>query len=369
MAVRRSQNWLNQARVDVPHLRSIESAVRSDFDELLSSFAIGEDASYVIRGFEINMVGAIGSSASSLQMIVENSSLFHGNSTHAGTFFQIATGTPNQTINSTTNTRVQGSFTPSALNYIGLEYNRAVDNTTAAQVFLWNPTNKNEISKTVPLAETLDYKIVVSSSIWAANVIPLAIVETDSSNNTLSVEDRRPMLFRLGSAGTSTPNPFYVYPWNNHTEGRIENFWESSSAVSPFKGGDKQILHFKEWADAVMSQLLEIKGTTYWYEYNKGGSLVKMRGDVVLLQMTGNGKFIHAAGTPGRINWDSDIYLNYIGSRLKYKILSNAATSHITMANDQVTYFKFKRGVNIVPNLIFTNGSPTITSVDRKSVV
>lgn len=367
MSVRRSANFLNQQRVDVPHLRSIESAVRNDFDELLSSFAIGEDASYIIRGFEINMVGAIGSSASSLQMIVENSSLFHGNSAHAGTFFQVNTGTPNQTINSVTNTRVQGSFTPSSLNYVGIEFNRAVDNTTSAQVFLWNPTNKNEISKTVPLAETLDYKIVVTSSVWASNVIPIAIVETDSSNNTLSVEDRRPMFFRLGSAGSNTPNPFYSYPWDNHAEGRTENFWSSSSSVSPFRGGDKQILHFKEWADAVMSNILEIKGTTYWYSPNSGGSIIKLRGDIALLQMTGSGKFLHNAGTPGQINWDSDIFLNYVGSRLKYKILSNAATTDITLANDQVAYFKIKRGVDIVPNLIFTQGSAIVSSVGAVS--
>ena len=45
MANRRSQNFLNQGRIDTPHLKSIESAVRSDFDELLNAFAIGEDAS------------------------------------------------------------------------------------------------------------------------------------------------------------------------------------------------------------------------------------------------------------------------------------------------------------------------------------
>lgn len=369
MAVRRSQNWLNQLRVDVPMLRSIESSVRNDFDELLSSFAIGESSSYILRGFEISMTGAIGSSASSLQMIVENSSLFHGASTYAGTFFQVVSGTPNQTISSTTNTRVQGSFTPSSLNYIGIEFNRAIDSTTSAQVFLWNPTNKNEISKTVPLAETLDYKIIVSSSLWASNVVPIAIVETDSGNNTLSVEDRRPMLFRLGSAGTTTPDPSNKYLWDHHVEGRLENFWSSSSsAVSPFRGGDKQILHFKEWADAVMSQILEIKGTPYWYTENtSSGSLIKLKGDLALLQMTGNGKFTHAALTAGQMNWNSDIFLNFIGSRLKYKINSNAATTDITMSDDQVTYFKIVRGQSIVPNLIFTQTSATVTSVGAVS--
>lgn len=368
MAVKRSQNWINQQRVDVPHLRSIESAVRNDFDELINSFAIGANASYIIRGFEISMVGAVGSSATGLQMLVENSSFFHGASNEAGTFYQIPAGIPSQIINSTTNSRVQGAFTPSALNYIGIEFSRIVDNTTSAQVFLWNPTNKNEISKTIPLAETLDYKIIVTSSLWASNVLPIAIVETDSSNNTLRVEDRRPMLFRLGTAGSNTPNPFHKYPWTNHPEGRVENFWSSSSAVSPFKGGDKQILHFKEWADAVMSQILEIKGTTYWYEENTGtGSVVKLKGDIGLLQMTGSGKFSHAISTAGQINWTSDIYLNYIGSRLKYKINSNPATTHVTLLDDQVAYFKIVRGVDIIPNLIFTQGSAVVSSVGAVS--
>lgn len=367
MAVRRSQNWLNQQRVDVPHLRSIESAVRNDFDELLASFAIGEDASYIIRGFTLNMVGAIGSSASSLQMIVENSALMHGKSSQAGTFFMVPSGEANQTVNSTTNPNVQGSFTPSALNYIGIEFNRAVDNSTSAQVFLWNPTNKNEISKTVPLAETLNYKIVVTSSIWAANVLPISIVETDSSNNVLSVEDRRPMLFRLGTGGPNTPNPFYKYPWNHDTEGREENFWKSSSAVSPFKGGDKQIQQFKEWADAVMSSILEIKGTTYWYSDNSGGSIIKLRGDLSQLQMTGSGKWSHALAAPGQINWSSDIFFDYIGSRLSYKIEAYAAGTNVTLADNEVAYLNLVRGVDIIPNLILTQGSPVVTSVGAVS--
>lgn len=363
MAVRRSQNWLNQQRVDVPHLRSIESAVRNDFDELLSSFAIGESQSYIIRGFDISMVGAIGSSANSLQMIVDDAALFHGASNESGTFFQVEPGTLNEVLSSTTNTKVDGAFTPNALNYIGIEFTREVDNATASQIFLWNPTNDTEFSKTAPLAQTFDYKIVISSSVWDPNIIPISIVETDASNNVLSVQDRRPMLFRLGTAGTNTPNPFYVYPWNNHAEGRTENFWQSSSSTSPFRGGDKQLFNLKEWMDAIMSNLLEIKGTTYWYDENKGGSIIKFRGDLGLLQLTGEGKFSHSATTPGEMNWDSDLYLNFIGSRLRYKINANPSTTDVTLGDNQVAYIKFVRGVDIIPNLIFTSGSAIVNSV------
>ena len=365
MANRRSQNWLNQQRVDVPHLRSIESAVRNDFDELFSSLVMGENSSYVVRGFEIGMAGAIGSSASSLQLIVANSSFLHGASNESGTFFEVGAGTPNETLNSTTNDRIDGSFTPSTLNYIGLEFTREIDNSTAGLIYLWNPSTKSEITKTLPLAITLDYKVVVTSSIWASNVMPLAIVETDGSNNAIRVEDRRPMLLRLGAAGSSTPDPFHNYPW---TEGRDENPFSSTSATSPFEGGDKQLLHLKDWMDATMSSIKEIKGTPYWYSDNTvGGSIIKLRGDLAHTQMTGSGIFTHAESTAGQINWSSDVFLNFIGSRLKYKLSANAATTDIILSDNQVSWIKIVRDQDIAPNLIFINGSVIVESVGSVS--
>lgn len=364
MSVRRRQSFISQLRVDVPHLRSIESATSNDFDELLSALVTGISKSYVVRGLEISMSGAIGSSANGLQLIVANSAILHGTSNVSGTFYSINNSAPNQTLSSITNTRVSGSFTPSALNYIGIELTRSVDNTTASQVYLWNPTSKNEITKTLPLAEVLDYKIVITSSVFASNVLPIAIIETDSANNVLSVEDRRPLLFRLGTAGYTTPDPFYVYPWTNHSEGRTENFYKSSSsAVSPFRGGDKQISNLKEMLDAITSSLKEVKGTTYWYSLNKGGSIFKLRTDLANLVVTGRAALTHSATTAGRLNWNKDIFLNLVGSRLKYKISANPSSSYVVLADDQVAYIKLIRGVDITPNLIFTNGSATVSSV------
>ena len=133
MAIRRRLNILSQLRVDVPDLKSIESASSNDFDELLRGLVTGASKSFVIRGFEIEMAGSIGSSANSLQMIVENSSILHGNSNTSGTFFVVPAGTPTQTMSSTTNPKIVGSFTPGSLNYIGIEYSRQIDNSTAIQ--------------------------------------------------------------------------------------------------------------------------------------------------------------------------------------------------------------------------------------------
>lgn len=364
MAVRRSQNWINQQRVDTPHLRSIESAIRNDFDELLRSFVLGEDKTYVLRGFEIAMDGAVGASANSLQLVVEEGSIFHATSDVSGTFFVVPSGTNNESLSSTTNTKVEGSFTANALNYVGIEFVRQVDDATTSQVFLWNPTSKNEITKTLPLAETLDYKIVVSSSTFAPNVLPISVVQTDSSNNVQTVEDRRPLLFRLGTAGSATPNPFHAYGWDNHVEGRTENFWSSSSSSSsPFRGGDKQILTLKEWMDSVMSSLKEVKGTTYWYSPNIGGSLVKARQDLANTIVTGRGSITHNAATPGLMNWSDDIFLTTVGSRLRFKIEANATGNDIVLSDNEVAYIDLVRDVLIIPNLIFTQGSAIVSSV------
>jgi hypothetical protein len=364
MAVKRSQNWLNQQRVDVPHLRSIESAVRNDFDELFAAFVLGESNSYVIRGFDIEMAGSIGASANGLQLIVEDSAILHGASNESGTFFELPPGTPNQVLSATTNVRVEGAFTPGALNYVSLEFVREVDDSTTDQLYLWNPTTQSEITKTLPLAETLDYKIVISSSLYTSNVLPIAIVETDASNNVLNIQDRRPMLFRLATAGSATPDPFYEYPWENHVEGRAENFWQSSSStVSPFRGGDKQIRTFKENDEAIKTELKQIKGTTYWYSPNSAGSIAGLRYDLGNTLFTGRGYIEHSNAVPGRLNWNEDMFLTVVSTRLKYKLEANLATADISLANNQVAYVQLVRGIDVIPQLVFTNGADEVTSV------
>ena len=355
--------------MDVPTIRSIESAVSFDFDSVSANVLTGEGKSYIVRGFEISVTsGVIGNSPNSLQLLVSNSALLHGTSLTSGTFYNVPTGTAPELLNSTVNPKVVGSFVTGTTNYIGIEFNRAVDPSTSGQVYLWNPATSTEISKNLPLAEVLSYNIIITSTSWAANVLPIATVVVNSGGAVASITDNRPMYLRLGTAGANTPNPFYSYPWNNQAEGRVENPYTSTSSLSPFHGGDKQIQSLKEWMDAMMTSLKEIKGTTYWYGANTGGSILKLRSDVSNLMMTGKGNISHSVSVPGRIDWSDDIYFNFIGSNLSYKILANPASTDITLPDDYVAYINLVRGVTVVPNLIFSAGSPgTATSVGAVS--
>lgn len=363
MAVQRRVNWISQQRVDVPDMRALESAGSNDFDGLIQSFVTGTSQGYILRGFEISMAGAIGGAASGLQLIVDPGAVFHVSSSQSGTFYLVPTGSPAQQLNSATNAIVDGAFAPSAINYIGLEYERYIDDTTSSQVYIWNPTTNNETTKNAPRAQILRYRLKITTSIWASNVLPIATVTTDSGNNVVSITDARWMLFRLGQGGAS-PNPFYVYPWTAQAEGRTENpSTSTSNSVNPFNGGDKMLMTLKDWMNAIMTALQEIKGTVYWYSPGSAGSIDSLRTDLGNTITTGAGVIEHSATTAGLVNWDQDILLKVVGSRLAYKFAANPTSTDITLTENQVAYVTLTRDVQVSPNLVFTNSSAIIQSV------
>lgn len=361
MGVKRRVSWLSQQRVDVPDMRALESAASNDFDELIKSFVTGTVQGYVLRGFNISMAGAIGGAASGLQLIVDPGAVFHVSSSQSGTFYLVPTGSPAQQLNSATNNIIDGAFAPSAINYVGLEYERFIDDTTSSQVYIWNPTTNNETTKNAPRAQILRYRIKISTSVFASNVLPIATVTTDSGNNVVSITDARWMLFRLG-AGGAAPDPFTQFSWS---QGRTENPPSSSSnAVDPFFGGDKSIQTLKDWMNAIMTSLQEIKGTVYWYSPSSAGSIESLRTDLGNTITTGSGVISHSPDTAGLINWDEDIVLKVVGSRLEYRFLANPEPStDVTLAENEVAYITLVRDVEVSPNLVFTNSSAIVSSV------
>lgn len=368
MAVQRRVNWISQQRVDVPDMRAVESAASNDFDQLIQGFVTGTVQGYFIRGFNLLMAGAIGGAASGLQMNVDPGALLHIASSQSGTILMVPAGTAPQQLNSATNVIVDGAFAPSAVNYVSVEYERFIDDSTSAQIYIWNPTTNNETTKNAPRAQILRYRIKITTSTPASNYLPVATVITDSGNNVVSITDDRPLIGRLGRGGVA-PNPFYSYPW---LQGRNENPSTSTSNGSdPFSGGDKAIGNLKEWMDAVMSSLQEIKGTTYWYSLSSSGSLETLREDLGNTLITGKGSIAHGVSpvdkvTPtaaGQINWDQDIKIKVIGSQLTYTLLANPSSTDISLSEERCAYVTLVRGIVVSPNLIFTNGLPQVTSV------
>lgn len=265
MSVERQANLLGQQRLDVPHIRAIESSIAGDFDLLAGRIMAGNNP-LIVGGFKLISV-APGTPAISLQIQVAGSVILHPEASENGTIFAVPASRGPETLNAA-NPRVQGGFTASAVNYIGIDLRRSADSSTADLVQFINADTDAESPKEVPLARTLDYVIIISAQDFSTTpgIAPLAIVTTDAFNNIASatfhaitypaIQDARNYAFRLGQGGT-IPNDKYAYTWPG---GRNE-----IGNNSDFGSGDRVISSLKEWMDAVMTRIWELGGGEHWY--------------------------------------------------------------------------------------------------------
>ena len=255
MSVLRQFNALGQIRVDVPHIRSIESSIAADFDVVVGRGLAGVKP-LILRGFTLSNIG-VGVAASAIQMSTADGIAYNLNSSESGSFLWIPSDRPLEVL-ATTNSRVIGSFTANSVNFVGIDFLRSSDASTADLAQFINADTLTESGKTIPLGRTLDYKIYISTSPFSStpNIVPIAKVTTDIDNKIAIVQDARPMMFRLGSGG-DFPNyqSSYSYPF-----GRQETL-----TLDKFTGGDKNILSNKDWMDAVMTRIWEIGGGENWY--------------------------------------------------------------------------------------------------------
>jgi hypothetical protein len=259
MSVLRSQNFLNSQRVDIPHLRSIDSGVIADFDLGFGTIQAGSE-SYVVTGFDILTTNAIGNLATALVLNVAGGVIIHPLASVGGSIFAVSNTATAQTL-SADNTNIVGSFTPSQINFIGLDLTRAPDNTTADTVMFEDVNTNQEFPMVVPLGRTLQYVINISTINFAStpNILPLAQVTTNNFNIVTEIVDCRPMFYRLGSGG-ATPDTQYTYAW---PQGRNEDVQNTAGAV--FQGGDKALASLKDSLDAIMTRIWELGGGEYWY--------------------------------------------------------------------------------------------------------
>jgi hypothetical protein len=357
MSVQRRVNWISQQRVDVPDMRSVESAASNDWDQGIQALITNTSQGYILRGFEISMTGAIGGASSSLQMVMQDNngnpaSLLHIAASQSGTVLMVPPGTPAQQLNGATNSNVTGSFVPNALNYIGVDYTRYIDPTTDAQVYIWDPTTNTETSMTAPRAQILQFVLNISTSAWPSNILPIAIVQTDAGNNVVSITDCRWLLFRLGTGGAD-PNPFFTYPWDAQPEGRTENpSTSASNGSNPFEGGDKMLFSMKDWMNAVMSSLLELNGGTYWYSAGTAGSISKLREDLGNTFTAGTGTVAHG------VLPNNDPILSTTASITSGSYTMTLASTSGLTNGDQ--YFAFATGLPYGASFTYS-GSATVT--------
>lgn len=258
MSVIRQANILGQQRFDVPDLKALESSIAHDFD-VLAGQIIASGQALVINGFTIPMTGVVGSAASTIQLLVADGVLLHPEATESGSIYSVPSGTLNEVLNPVTNSKIIGDWTPSVVNFVGIDLYRVTDPNSIDTKQFYDPDSQTEVSKTIPISKILEYRIVISVNDFSsrANVLPIAKVTLDANRNVTAVADARPMLGRLGRGG-DYPDRLDSYSWPQGRE-------EQTSGVTLFTGGDKSLTSLKTWMDAVMSRIWEIGGGPYWY--------------------------------------------------------------------------------------------------------
>ena len=254
MSVGRQFNWQGQMRIDVPHLRAVESSIAYDFDTLAGQ-ALGGGSPYILKGFTIAST-PMGVLPETLQLVTAGSVMFNYLASENGTMLFVPANRAPETL-AITNSRVSGGFTASQINYISIDYTREADPSTADVVQFLDATTLATTPKTIPLGRTLDYKIYISTTPFSGtpNRCPIAKVTVDVNGFVSAIEDARTMYFRLALGG-DIPNPLYPFTW---AEGR------APEDTSLFTGGDKAITDEKQWKSAIMGRLWEVTGGEYWY--------------------------------------------------------------------------------------------------------
>lgn len=276
MAVNRRYAAYSGIRVDIPHLRSLESAVANDFDSVLRGLVTGIGKPYLMRGFDV-VIPSASIQATSLTIKVGDSAVLHSTASEAGTILTVPPGTQDEVL-SDTNSRVIGSFQNGVANYVSLDYRRVTDEASKDQTAGWVPSESLEVQRTVPIATVLDYRFVISTSSFGS-LLPLYIVGVDNAGFITYITKAVDGLFRLGLGG-SNPLPTYSFAYQNlvnpqtgnrrewiNTNGAVSNPMSvvPGDDANAFKFGDWSITSLKEWMDAVMTRFKEITGSNYWY--------------------------------------------------------------------------------------------------------
>lgn len=322
-------------RIDLVDLLSIDSFVAGDFKYLIKSF-VG-DIPYVLKGFDVIDPG-LAINTGSLAVRVANSVLYYPNSA-AGSFFVGLDPTSEYAQPLVPNLR------PGTTNYVYLvlsTFDTAQDNRAFWDVEQ-NGGQGAEFNQSINTESVLSVDIGVSISGFPEGTLPVCEAVMSSNSKIVAITDRRDMMFRLGTGD----NPFSTYTWRPYpdsTHARLESPGTivGNTDPNPFQGGDKNIYTLKEWMDATMSTIKEIKGSSFWYDGSVSTiSLKNLFNDTLATNISSKGQWTHDINTAGLLSWTEDIHIKNLNDP-RDMILRGPGSITIS-TNDQVAYLALIR--------------------------
>lgn len=343
----------SQQRIDLPDFLALQSYVASDFKELIRSF-VG-DRALILKGFEIiDAPQAIGTTGVAIK--VSDSVLYNPTSSAGSFFFGLPDGDE-------LSAPLVPELRPNTVNYVYLTLSTtgAAQDTRAFWDVDLNGGEGGEFNQDINTESVLIAQIGVSTSGFPDGTVPIAAIEYDSTSIT-KITDARNMMFRLGTGGVSPDSnatfQFPPLPSSEYARNEPPSTIQNSASPSPFFGGDKNIQSLKDWMDAVMTKLLELSGTTYWYETTQALNLVNIFDDALASSVKSKGRWNHDESTPGLVTWSEDIIYRKMNDGRDIIIRENPTTG-IQIDNEQVMWIQMVRNAKInaldTP-VMFSNG-------------
>ena len=343
-------------RLDLPDLLSIDSYSAGDWKYFMDTL-VGEDTPYIIKGFDVAQPGlAIGTQSISIN--IADSAMYYPGSGAGSFFYGLPAGNPSVQ-------PLVPSLILNATNYVYLTF--TTFNTAEDTRAFWDPDANggagNEFTQEVNTESVIQVQVNVSTGSFPDNTVPVAIVVMNNTAIT-SIEDARPMMFRLGSGGIA-PNPSNRFAWPAIPSVQYEQLETpititAPNQPNPFQGGDKNITSLKQWMDAVMSQLANLSGSQYWYEDNSTFSLISLFNDLNITFYS-KGKYEHSSSVPGELTLTENLVVKSVNS--PQDIVIQAGT--IQIPDEYVAWIPLNSAqpVNAIDEaVLFTNSSIFINS-------
>lgn len=266
MAVQSRVNYVGGLRIDLPDLLATDSYVVNDVRNLLMSI-VGSN-SYTVQGLEVT--GWLGLTVS---VKIDGAIVFCPSNSTAP-FYKGLDGDTDLTLT------LQSNTTDIYLE-LGLE------TTTSGSVTkgFWDSLAVTSDSPAgSEFTEAIDAQVIVIPKLvqkfdgFSPNAIKIAKISTSETTIT-KVIDARELFFRLATGG-ATPNKAAEFAWDETATQEPPDSTSSSSDLLSTNANsiyysyttnatvlnDKGIKSFKEWLDALMTIIKQMKGTPTWYQ-------------------------------------------------------------------------------------------------------
>ena len=400
MAILERPRIIAQQRYDLDDFNALLSSLRTDDNYYTKRFLSGEN--YILKGFTVSGIGL-----TSATINMPDSTLIFPQNTSDFSWFSSESGASNIVI-------PDADLTNNTRNYIELRL--YTENNTPLTKAFWDETANSgsgaEFNQVTDTMTTIRVGATVLLGGFSGNPdrIPIAIVDTDPSGNIKVIIDKRNLFFRLGT----NSDPSNTFSWvtkeepllnvvlsggsGTYTAGETVTFTSgatgivatggttsitvrelsndsvatgdtlvgSSSGASrtvdtilhSYTGGDSDIDDFKEFMNAIMTEIKNLKGTSFWYQNP-------------LTSLVGLGRFVNSVIAPNssnaRFSWsgtqlsitddnvsptDSDVigYIRVFGASQVLDITrqdGTGASTPISIADGEVLFVEVPASGNV----------------------